>query len=322
MAKNDLSAALNDCMDRLARGQSIEDCLLNYPDQAHELRPMLESGLLMHHVRISPGEVMQAKDRVRFRLEAHKRERRAIRPIGLARASGSLLVVGLLVFIGLGLLAENSLPGDLLYGLKRLTENVRQFASGNTLETQFAQRRVDEVASLLTKKRAVDVVFDGQLEAVIGSIWRVAGIPVNVASTTPGSSSVGIGDQIEVQGSTSTDGELTARTITLLTKAEPTPTMTPTISPTITPSPTTTPTQTATVTPSPTATITSSATSTMLPPKISTVTPTPKPLATLPPNPPAPTDDHGGGSSGSGDGGHDGSGSDSGSSGGGGDGPS
>src|SRR5262245_9844593 len=102
MASTDLSTAFNDCIDRLAKGQSIEDCLRNYPEQVHELRPMLEVGLLIHHARISPGEVVQAKDRVRFRLEEHKRERRVARPFGMAKASGSLLMIVLLVFSGLG----------------------------------------------------------------------------------------------------------------------------------------------------------------------------------------------------------------------------
>ena len=308
MANVDLSTALNDCIDRLAKGQSLEDCLHTYPDHAQELRPMLEAGFLVRHTRVSPGEIAQAKDRVRFQLEEHRRERRSIRPIGLARISGSMLIVTLLVAVGLGLLAENSLPGDLLYGVKRLTENVRQFASGNTLGTQFAQRRVSEVATLLAQKRVADVVFDGELTAINGSIWTVAGIPVKVAPTTQGASSVKVSDQIEVQGSTTTDGEVIARRISLLTASEPTPTFTytPTVSPTIPQSatPTYTPTQTLTLTssPSPTATITPSATPTMAPPAIVTIAPTQRPPATVPPDPPAPTDDHGGGSGNSGSG--------------------
>src|SRR5262249_5542415 len=156
---------------------------------------------LARRSRISGGEIAQAKDRVRFRLEEHRRKRRAVGRIGLRRVSGSLLVVTLLVFVGLGLLAESSLPGDWLYGLKRFTENVRMLAGGNALQTPFARRRIDEVASLLAQKHAADVVFDGELEGVNGADWRVAGIPVVVASNTPGAPSVNIGDLIEVQGS-------------------------------------------------------------------------------------------------------------------------
>lgn len=319
MAKTDLASALNDCIDRVANGQSIEDCLRTYPEQAQELRPMLEAGLLTRRARISPGEVAQAKDRVRFRLEEHRRERRAASPFRLARVSGNMAVVTLLVFVGLGLLAENSLPGDLLYGLKRITENARLLVGGNSLQVQFGQRRIDEVASLLAQKRAGDVTFDGQLQSISGSDWRVSGIAVTVASTTPGASTVRIGDEIEVQGSTTTQGELIARSITLIARASPTPTSTATItpspqpsaSPTDTSSPTPTPSQTATPTSTPSPQPTLTPTKTPLPPVLPTKTlvPTNNPPPAVTPIPPQPTDDHGG------SGGGDNSGSGSGSSG-------
>jgi uncharacterized membrane protein YgcG len=244
--------------------------------------------------------------------------------------------------VGLGVLSQNSLPGDALYGLKRFTESARLLISGSSLESQFAQRRIDEIASLMTLKRAEDVTFDGTLESANGTNWRVSGLTVTVATTTPGSFAVNVGDEIEVQGSTTTQGDLVARIITLIAKGKAMPTNTPTftpsptimpsstltvtLSPTSTSSPTPTPSTTATLTPVP-STLAPSSTPTLRPLPVNTLVPT----QNIPPaNPSAapPTDDHGGrgggndgpsggsgsgssgGGSGSGDSGSSGSGSD------------
>ena len=43
--------ALNDCVERLARGESIQDCLSRYPDYANEIRPLLEVSVLDYQGR-------------------------------------------------------------------------------------------------------------------------------------------------------------------------------------------------------------------------------------------------------------------------------
>ena len=66
---SNIGEALNDCIDRLNAGQSLEECLARYPQWAAELRPLLLSGLGMRAAQASPGEVAAARARTRARLE-------------------------------------------------------------------------------------------------------------------------------------------------------------------------------------------------------------------------------------------------------------
>lgn len=259
MADQDLINALDDCIAQLAKGQSIDDCLQRHPDQAVKLRPMLEAGLLVRRARANPLEVAQAKDRVRFRLE----QRRRRRPAGnLWRAVVGIAAALVLMLGGLSVAAESSLPGDALYGLKRVTEGTRLLAAGASpdLQRAFAQRRLDEIARLLALKRATDVSFEGEVQAIHPPEWRVADLDMAVTPDVPGSQAAAVGDRIQVQASTTTQGTLVARAIVVIKKAAPTA-LPPT--PTATDTATLTPTPTETVSPSPTVTNTATASSTM-----------------------------------------------------------
>ncbi len=65
MADQRLINAFNDCIDRLANGETIAECLRRYPEYALDLRPMLEAGLLMRRAQSDSNEVLAAKARVR-----------------------------------------------------------------------------------------------------------------------------------------------------------------------------------------------------------------------------------------------------------------
>jgi uncharacterized membrane protein YgcG len=92
----------------------------------------------------------------------HTDDRLARRGIGwrrpLAAAASVLVVLGILLGVTVWL-SRSALPGDALYGLKRTSERVQLFfASSDTDRAkdylQFAQRRADEVKSLLHRGQA------------------------------------------------------------------------------------------------------------------------------------------------------------------------
>lgn len=60
--------AFDDCINRLATGESVEACLLRHPDLQAELRPMLEAGLLVQRSRYDYTTVEVARSRVKNRL--------------------------------------------------------------------------------------------------------------------------------------------------------------------------------------------------------------------------------------------------------------
>lgn len=65
MAINDqLVDAFNDCIDRLNRGDSIDNILSDYPDLATQLRPMLVAGLVVKKARYPLTDVSTAQENI------------------------------------------------------------------------------------------------------------------------------------------------------------------------------------------------------------------------------------------------------------------
>lgn len=228
MAELELDDALDDCISRLALGQTISDCLPYYPQYAEVLRSLLETGSLIEQIQPDSVEVAAARERVRARIHAYAKTRPTRR-----RSYGRLavLVASLLVVFASALgFAENSLPGDALYSVKRLSENARSMLIGQ----EFGARRLDEIRTLEALKRAADVVFRGEVEEIRGTQWHVGGLVLEVPTGTPGASAAVVGQIVEVQAQTIERGSLLAVAISALDQpSEPLmPTATPTPSPT------------------------------------------------------------------------------------------
>lgn len=252
MAENDLQNALDNCIDRLAAGESVEDCLRAHPQHAAALRPMLESGLLARRARPDNAEIAAAQERARTRFESTLeaqtfRRFRVKREPGMGPLLRAAALIIALAFVSLLMagggavaLAQNSLPGDRLYDLKRLTERVQlSLASdADSLQAEFAARRITETESLLRLNRAADVTFAGTVDDIAEDAWMVAGLRVEIAPETilPRFSPVGM--RAEVDARTTTEGNLIAAHIRPVIDAESTedvPTVAPTQSATRTP---------------------------------------------------------------------------------------
>lgn len=96
--------ALNDCVDRIASGASIEDCLRLYPTFANLLRPMLETVQAAKRSNYPPADMLGALERGRLRVQAALEE-----PMGGAGGAprrlgglGSFLLLILLLLAALG----------------------------------------------------------------------------------------------------------------------------------------------------------------------------------------------------------------------------
>ncbi|MBZ0284942.1 MAG: DUF5666 domain-containing protein [Anaerolineae bacterium] len=281
MVEQELLNIFNDCIDRIGSGQTIEDCLGVYPHYASVLRPMLEAGNLVKRARTPHLEITSAQERVRLRYETAIRtpSRRRVYPLGrFASLAAAVLIVFTLISTGAGVLAESSIPGDSLYGFKLFTENLRlTFSEDADLRQQFADRRVDEVRQLIVLGRPAEITFEGKVEAITSSTWIVASIPVQITSSTTRVNGILSGDQIQVQGYTTSGGTLIAKTIILIEPGTPEVLPPPhTATPELPPTATILPTNTRTVTESPTPANTPSATTI----QTQTLTPSSTPSAT------------------------------------------
>ncbi len=58
---------LNECLDRILKGETIDECLLNYPGQAEDLEPLLRTALAAREAAmIHPRSDFKARARYQF----------------------------------------------------------------------------------------------------------------------------------------------------------------------------------------------------------------------------------------------------------------
>jgi hypothetical protein len=135
--------------------------------------------------------------------------------LGLVLTSGGLLVT-----------SAKSLPGDTLYPVKRVVEDISvQLAprgeNHQSIEDNYRQQRISEVRSLISLERVQQVSFEGVVESKSGNHWVVSGIPVNLQSDTTivsdfnGTQSIEVGMLVEVEGVTQVEDWVNAHEIHL-----------------------------------------------------------------------------------------------------------
>lgn len=156
---------LDDCLRDVLRGtRTIEQCLELYPDHAADLKPALQIGLLTSRLK-SPEMPARSVDRLENRLReqmATKTRPKVIR--GRFAPFGKLAAMIAIIFlVGLGSVtaSANAMPGDWLYGLKRLWEAIVLALTPLTgqvddLWLQIADRRLDEVEELAQRGQLSD----------------------------------------------------------------------------------------------------------------------------------------------------------------------
>jgi len=168
---------LDACIDGMvARGDTVEECLARYPGRAEELEPLLRAA-------ITAWEGYEAEPRGEFQRAAKSRFLNAVvaaREQGRQRGPShwgwrrgwvvTVAVVLAVLIMGSGTVgaSTNSLPGDLLYPVKRAAENVQAFFTfGNearaNLYVKFAERRVAELGALAAEQDEVPAAVIGRM---------------------------------------------------------------------------------------------------------------------------------------------------------------
>jgi hypothetical protein len=174
--KKSFDDILDICLDRImVKGDTIEQCLESYPEQAGELEPLLRAALssVKASSRIEPSPEFQrlAKHRLISALEdkGKKRAERRMPLLGWQRRwAVALAAVLVLILIGVSTVSASasSLPGDTLYPVKTATEKVQGFFTfGSEAKANFhmklAQRRLDELKLLVEGSRNIPESLPG-----------------------------------------------------------------------------------------------------------------------------------------------------------------
>ncbi len=310
-----LEDALDACLHQLNEGASIEACLAKYPALEAELEPLLVLALRIQGLRSEPRPATLQAGKERLLREAARLEQvqsvqakaRRFPPIWLSfqpllrrsMAAVTLASLLLVVVLGRGAIAAsaNSLPGDTLYAVKRVSEEVRLLLTfDQQLKVQFSDqldaRRREEAKALAERQRVVEMSFRGWVEAVGSGRLTVSGVSVETSEETTVEGDVAVGALVRVHILSRSDGTLLAlRIVAEPQEAAPQPTAT--ASATQLP-PTPTPTRTALPTQVPPTSAPAQPPQQIAPTSTSrpTATPrptfTPSPTATLVPTTPAP----------------------------------
>ncbi len=231
-----LEAKLIECLDALAQGESIERILSRYPQEAAQLRPLLDSAAGLRALRMEPSEAARMQSRQKFLAQADllrrtkQRKTMGFLPRFATGFIAAALVAGVL---GTGAVAASgsALPGDPLYGLKRTMEEVQLNTASSptqrqTLQREFEQRRRDETNELLDARRQGEVAFTGTIEAIQPRAWIVSSLVVQLDARTQIVGTPQIDRVAEVRGATGPQG-LRASSISIESSGEPGTTPTP-----------------------------------------------------------------------------------------------
>lgn len=243
----DFEWVLEDCLKRMRSGQSSEDCLAAYPEQAEGLRPLL---VVAGHIGVAPvpqprpQAIQTGRERMLAAAGSNSAKNSSTQPVSFGAFSrytvriftimktllfgkethGMKFALRLAIeFVAVmmigGLMTVNasasSLPGDPLYGVKRTWEEVRLTLTLNDparqeLQDQIRQLRLDEVREMIQKGRPGMVEFEGNLESIAAEEWTVSGIRVHMLADTLVGGDPEIGQMVHVTARVQNNGTLTA----------------------------------------------------------------------------------------------------------------
>jgi hypothetical protein len=152
---------LDECLERMIKGETVEDCLAWHPEHADELEPLLRTAL-------ETREAIAIRPRPEFRQRAGNEFQAAVRdmqPKGSRRffrwqvrwmAPVAIIIGLLMVGSGTVLAASSSLPDEPLYRVKLAAESVQLAFTPSSLGkaelyARFADRRVAEIVKMAEK---------------------------------------------------------------------------------------------------------------------------------------------------------------------------
>jgi hypothetical protein len=195
---------LDECLELLFKGETVDLCLKSYPEQAAELEPLLQTALAARRVAtIQPRADFKTRARYQFRSalkESAPRSRPYLGWLPQWATVGIIALVILLAGSGTVVAAGNSMPDNLLYPVKLATEQVRLALTPSPtgkvrLCAEFADRRVAEIVYMANKgdARQVELITRRLDERLVmlaalvspAEVAEAAGAPKLMAPSAP-----------------------------------------------------------------------------------------------------------------------------------------
>ncbi len=245
--------AVEKCIELLKAGGTVEECNKLSAGFTAEMREMLATASMLmslgdnqvsnEQMKRSLSSMLSKAASMNTRVSQRNQQPGSI-SLGtkirdLLRGGSSLrpvisrmaLVFGLTALLillsgGLVITSAKSLPGDSLYPVKLAVEDITvYFVPSKEIrqeyEENYSQQRVDEVHRLIALSRIRKISFEGVLEEKNVTSWIVSGIPVTIAADATfvgglnGTDPYVTGSIVEVEGTTNSEGGVTANEIHL-----------------------------------------------------------------------------------------------------------
>lgn len=175
-----IEETLQQCLENMENGQSLEECLAQFPDEANRLELLLQSAASVrdHYSHdLSSGTRTRMRNRVMHEWDLrNQRQHRSLLPLFLPRmAAVATSVILLVVFAGMGTVAAagNAVSGDHLYPIKQIREEAQlQLARSPEARVELLTRLVKERAKELQKLAAKEEARTGSIASTIDRINR------------------------------------------------------------------------------------------------------------------------------------------------------
>lgn len=148
---------LNECLERVFRGENMEEVLKSYPSEAAELEPLLKTALMVKQAAaITPRPEFRARARYEFN-QALVRQKTAKHGFSLGfmpRWATALSVAMAILLASGGAVAASttSMPDSLLYPVKLATEQAR-------MTVTFSDESKAELYAEQTDARVAEIVY-------------------------------------------------------------------------------------------------------------------------------------------------------------------
>lgn len=158
---------LNECLERLFEGETVEQCLADYPEYAVELEPLLRTAMDAREVTaIKPRSEFRDRARYQFQAAVREMEPRTGRGFFSWQPRWVMVIAAVVALLVAGggtvAAASNSLPDEPLYPVKLATEAVRLALTPSALGkaelyVKLADKRVDEIIKMADKGKLKQV---------------------------------------------------------------------------------------------------------------------------------------------------------------------
>jgi len=166
MKQKEFDNIFDECLERILDGETLEQCLARYPEQAAELKPLLETVLAVKEASaVEPRPEFKARARYQFRSALQEKVAPQRRPFfGWLPRWATALAIVLVVLLAGG-------------GTKLATENVQLALTTSDLDkarlcANFADRRVTEIIYMAERgdaRRVEEITerLDDRLETLV-----------------------------------------------------------------------------------------------------------------------------------------------------------